>query len=344
MSTDPTNRPDPNEAELLRRVLEEPGAGWRDAPDADTGRRAAELERFVRRCREVLAPELSAEPGDPALVERVLDATVREDLGVRGDLRLLGRHARERLRSSPLTRFVAASLVLHLFTLPVLAWLAWRPAPAQPVLTVRIEIPDGEQALPAVPNEPGPDLDFEPDGEPELVEVDPAPALAAEVRRARREDRARLGAIELAPTPGGGSGPEADWLQRVLAARERLLRSREVDALWDAAPPLEEDPLVLALWVEGALDLALWRERAPGGLERALVELAALPADDGTARGRLLGHARARAARYGLTGDGAPVAETEPDGPAGPRWRADLLEALDAAGRPVPAAEAWRRP
>ena len=94
----------------------------------------AELELFLGHCRSAAesvdaAPDSSGSSG--RLAERILARTTREDLGWRGDWRLLRGFVGQRLRSSGVLRFAAASLLVHLLALPVLAWLAFRDAPRE---------------------------------------------------------------------------------------------------------------------------------------------------------------------------------------------------------------------
>lgn len=90
---------------------------------SDDAHEGSELAAFAERLGENLRAQDRA--GDHSLlVERVLAETSREDLGRRADLRLVGNYLRERLAQSALLRFAAASLVVHLFAVPVvLAWV-----------------------------------------------------------------------------------------------------------------------------------------------------------------------------------------------------------------------------
>lgn len=90
---------------------------------SDDAREGAELRDFAERIGARLRAEDRSRELSP-LVERVLAETSREDLGRRADLRLVGSYLRERLAQSALLRFAAASLVVHLFAVPVvLAWV-----------------------------------------------------------------------------------------------------------------------------------------------------------------------------------------------------------------------------
>ena len=152
--------------------------------DADPGLRARreELTAFLATCREALGPDvyhsvyLRAYPrayprADPEeLAQEVLARTTREDLTWRGDLRLLGGYLRGRLRASAWLRVAAASLLVHLVALPVLAYYVIF-TPAQPFDLTFEPAPEsdyGEVSEPDLPL-PVPDL-LE---EPAVREVDP---------------------------------------------------------------------------------------------------------------------------------------------------------------------------
>ncbi|MAF65663.1 MAG: hypothetical protein CMJ84_08405 [Planctomycetes bacterium] len=101
--------------------------------DPEIGPRLAALEDWLAHCRAALAPELDAGQGRRArrLAHSILDRTTREDLGWRGDLRLVRAYLGERLRASAALRVIAASLLLHLLGLPLMAWVGWlRPEPS----------------------------------------------------------------------------------------------------------------------------------------------------------------------------------------------------------------------
>ena len=107
----------PSDAELLERLF---GQAPRGAPGADPELGA--LEHLCARARRAaLAPALDAERGR-ALVERILAATTREDLGRRGDLRLAAGFLRARLRESLWLRLAAASLAAHAVAGSAAAW------------------------------------------------------------------------------------------------------------------------------------------------------------------------------------------------------------------------------
>jgi hypothetical protein len=123
------------------------------------GPELAELERDIAHMRSALAESAPAVPAQFAA--RVLAHTTREDLGLLEDARLILAFVGARLRSSRALRVAAASLLLHLLALPVLAFLVLRePEPRWP-FNLATEEP--------------PELHFEPalEPEPELVVPEP---------------------------------------------------------------------------------------------------------------------------------------------------------------------------
>ncbi|MFT7676097.1 MAG: hypothetical protein ACI8QC_000064 [Planctomycetota bacterium] len=139
-------------------------------------REAAELAAFATRLGASLRADDRSQDHS-ALVDRVLAETTREDLGRGTDLRLVGRFLRERLAQSALLRFAAASLVVHLFAVPVvLAWVLL--SERNPEVMLRFEPqPDArpfEEALPLdlepLLGAPADGLDESLDSEPEVVD------------------------------------------------------------------------------------------------------------------------------------------------------------------------------
>lgn len=108
-----------------------------------------EWQRVAGRLRQVA---LSLD-GDAAAVARVQQAF---DRGLERELAALRsasplrfpRSLRERLNSSTLVRLVAASVLLHLCALPVLAYLWWRPADRT---GIQVEFPPPREPLSAYP-------------------------------------------------------------------------------------------------------------------------------------------------------------------------------------------------
>jgi hypothetical protein len=93
-----------------------------------------ELFGFVQACREVA----NAPSNTELLVSRSLSISTREDLSWRGDVRDLTRFVGDRLRSSAALRLAAASLLLHLAALPVVAFYVLTEEPAVPEFAVDV--------------------------------------------------------------------------------------------------------------------------------------------------------------------------------------------------------------
>ena len=91
------------------------------------------LRGFIISCREAAGVHEESS----ALADRALAASTREDLSWHGDMRVVGRYVRDGLRSSALLRLAAASLLLHLAAIPVVAlfMLTGEPTRALPVIT-----------------------------------------------------------------------------------------------------------------------------------------------------------------------------------------------------------------
>jgi hypothetical protein len=121
--------------------------------------RMADMQGFLGRCRsEVFAERDTEERNTSFLARRILKQTVQEDVSVQADLGLVRGFVRNRLAASGLLRIVAASLLLHMGALPVMAYYVWvRPKP-QPVVTF--------YPLPQVPDLPFQEV--EPEAFPEL--------------------------------------------------------------------------------------------------------------------------------------------------------------------------------
>ncbi len=105
-----------------------------------------DLAAFIVACREAASVELE----DDALAERALCAAKSEDLSWRGDLQLFGGFVRDGLRSSALLRLAAASLLVHIAALPVVAFFALTDEPAVPEFRVEV----GQRELPYSVNTP----------------------------------------------------------------------------------------------------------------------------------------------------------------------------------------------
>lgn len=321
-----------SDAELLDLLLgqDDPDAR-RDAlaEDPSAPGRAAELEAFLTQCRTVLGEDEAeaaqrASSGD--LVGRILADTTREDPSWRGDLRLIRGFVGARLRDSVLLRVVAASLLAHVFLIPVGAWALFGEAEEDEPVHITFEIP----------------READPEEAPEELSAvrDPRATLDPEVLAAERAQNllrrhAYLlahGALpELAPESVDAS-TDAPLEIRLLVARSRGdgLAVEERETL--AAEVLDHGgSLAVALLAELRLDaLAIHAERSPdwGTLfneVRRLAQGEGAPAD-------LARHALDRAVAYGawepVSAGGDPSAL---ESPRRPLWRADWGASLQGA-------------
>lgn len=266
---------------------------------AEDARELAELERFLAHCRGA-ARELDVVPSSRrrALHERIYAATTREDLSWRGDLRLLGGFVAARLRSSRALRIAAASLLLHLLALPVLAWYGWTHfGPDGPTLRFEPEpakepFAEQEEVAPAI----APDA-LDPLNLP-LGEGDGVLYVANSRGWARFEIRA--GVPSLPPVMG-----DEGRVARLLRARvDALAPEREPEIPSELAPAADASLVERALWCELLLDVHLREPLSPPELESALLQLASTPLPDGDA-GLLAASALARAESYGALPRGA---------------------------------------
>ncbi len=318
-----------------RRATEKAAA--RDAPDRGSEFRA--LEAWIASCRAACPALMDGVGAEDALVSRILGNTTREDLGWRGDVGLLGQFVRARWRSSVALRLAAASLLLHLLALPVLAFLVLREEPRAKTFQTGVELP--AETLPIAAEEPERDLEY-PEGfeAAELALVEVPDRLAVENAR-------RLARLALESTPGPGvaypsGGEEPRGVEAWLETRARLLAQLPVGR--ELGEP-GRDPLERALWLEVQLDL--WLMGA--GPAPAVEGLGPVTTTSrGTPSERLLAAALGRAASLGLVGSesmglapdaaGAPGSLQEGP-PLSPSWARDLRAAL--VGHDGPAAQRW---
>jgi len=135
--------------EAFAALVGEPGAA----------RELAELDVFLRGVKAELAPGVGAEASQRAeahsierVTRRVLARTTREELGWRGDLRLVGEFVSDRLRASAWLRVAAALLFVQLTVVPILAWHMLSERPDRGWFRVHFEerVPD-EELLPELP-------------------------------------------------------------------------------------------------------------------------------------------------------------------------------------------------
>lgn len=256
------------QAELLEAWL----AGRRDAaPDAA-------LVRSIR--GQARAAELREAPVGTRLANEVL-AGLRFERAAAGP----GARLREGLRRSVALRVLAASLLVHLLTLPAVAWFWLRPDPVPDYVITFEPAPspaEGETWEPLPARRP-------PEGEAE------APTAAD----CMRLDRYRLSRAARTASPvTAGRGSAAHWF----AWRVEALDAARRFAPSDLGLALD-DALARSSLLEAALDRVA--QEPSDALARSLVARG-LEAVSGPEWGedphlaRLRERARARAARYGL--------------------------------------------
>ena len=287
------------EEELLHGLFsEEPGAQWESLLARPGAREElADLEAFLAGCKTALRPDLDLDV--ERVTERVLSATTRNDPSWRGDLRLVRKFVAARWRASSVFRLAAASLLIHVAALPLLAYyslqsdepeftISFAPRPAAPVADLL---------------EPEHDVDFaEAPADEASAVVDP---LAIE--NALRWARFHLERGAPQAPHGGEAGSE---LTRMLALRAGFLNTSVAGEF--VAPALEAGvealgPVARVVWFEHLLDRFVLEGQVPEEFDRARMALVRslegpLEGSQPTLRAarRLEFGALARAEAYGL--------------------------------------------
>jgi len=268
------------------------------------------------------------------LAESVLGRTTREDPSWRGDWHVVGRFLRERWSSSLTVRLIAASLLLHLMAVPVLAIALVLRARESRGLVVRIEAPPQDLPVVQLPVEQRRELVREPD--PELP--GPSTGLGDALPGLDRLARARRELIEKGapPVKQRASVDEhltgvAGHVAQLLSARSRRLSLGSFDS--SLSEPAANAPVIeRALWAELLLDDWALAGRADPRLALALGRLVddSQAARESHPAARLAAHALERATSYGfkLPGSQPP---SEP-GPALDRAWFEQLERACASG------------
>lgn len=286
------------EARLLELALEcgEPEAERESVRACPTcARRSRELAGFLDTCRATFVPEriVTAASAD-TLARSVLAATTREDPGWRGDLRLFGRFARARWRSSFLVRIAAASLLLHVAALPVLAYYGLVIVPERRgEFFTMIEPP---RTLPVVAEEPPRDVELDElsaDEIPETLEVDTAGLTVLNSIQWARFQLSRGAPVAV--------GEPATEVTRMLAARSRLIAGGERGVPASDGPEAPEagaSAVAHVLWLDVLLDRFLLERGVPPGFSGAVGIALARP--ERQADLVLAAAALARARSYGL--------------------------------------------
>jgi hypothetical protein len=261
------------------------------------------------------------------LVNRILQRTTREDLGWRGELRLVGAYVADRLGGSRALRVLAASLLLHLLAGPFFAWWIYRET-REPEYTIGyISAEDhafsDDEPLEVPPVEPE-EVVLDPD------ELEPGPA-PERIENAVRLARFQLCTRRLVVCVPPGEPPSAEI--RLLAARSRWIDERAWPSFLDDPQTLERADLVQAALLTDLL-LDRWilsGERASltsAALERLERELA-----DGGGQDSLAALALARARAYGVWRAPRGFDPLACPAPFGGAWLERLRGALDRAGQ-----------
>lgn len=249
----------------------------------------AELESFVAECRhELRSEERELARAANRLADSVLSNTVREDLGWRGDLLLVRGFMASRLRSSLVLRVAAASLLIHLIALPVIAaYTVWK-IDRSPDLWVEFEQPT-EQPFGDDPTE-----EYGLAETHELPALDSVDALSLESINARNADRWSLfeRGEELRAVADGRWDSALE--QRLAARASRLIG----DAPFEVPSASSGDTLDRLLAIDEALDARLLALPIPIG-SAELEWLAELAAGDPPRAAIALAVLR-RADRYGV--------------------------------------------
>ncbi len=116
-------------------------------PERAASKGELEWKAAIDGMRDGLAGAVSSPEQPQGLAQRILAQTTREDLTWRGELRLVSSYVWRGIGSSGLLRLAAASLLIHLAALPVLAYFVWF-APPKPI---NLGFERWEQAHPANP-------------------------------------------------------------------------------------------------------------------------------------------------------------------------------------------------
>jgi hypothetical protein len=324
--------------------------------DADTSRTAvagcatcsARSERirvWLEGLRGAAAASEAGPAGDSRLVERVLASTTREDLGVRGDLRLAWRYCRTALRNSAALRAAAVLLVVQLAALPVLAVIALRTPVERPQFIGTFELPR-DPVYTETDAEPEREISADEPSEPRLRESTTRADEPGVI--AFRRDEAR--ALRESAIPQLGDVEPRDEIAKLLWARARQIETgrltEELASSLDRPAPEDTGRIELALRLDVLLDrwsLTGVRPEAARGVSLALVDA---QASEREVRSALVERALRRAELHGLLAPAAAseLAAAESANPLGRAW-VDALGALDAGpagGEREAVLRAWR--
>jgi len=304
---------------------------------AECARGLEQASRDLQRVGAALASLALEDPAaDRALAARILERTTREDLSWRGDWREVARYVRGGLKSSRALRLLAASVLLHLLALPVLAVaLVLHLREARQPWTLSYEQAAAELPQSQVAQERRHELVREP--EPELpgpLSSDPErPTRKERLEHARRELLLRGAPPALRPqTPTAGGAGIAARVDQLLDARGQRLALSGGDPE-PGEPAIDAPQLELALWAELLLDDWVLSGRSDPRLASALERLDG--AAHGSATARLARHAQERAASLGFPLAGQEAAAEHALPSFGPGWFQDLERACAEHGVPA---------
>ena len=277
----------PGGEELLEAVLRG------ESPEGPGAEEQERLRAFVDACREV-----SRDVGEfSALTERALSMTTHEDLSWRGDLRVLKGFVRDGIRSSFMLRLAAASLLVHLAALPVVALFMLSENPVVPEFRVE----HGRQASPFVDPE---EVELEAD---HGLEIDPSQGIdTLLIENTLRWSRWQLS--RLADPRMGVTDEAPSWLEEratVLWGGELL----EPAVLTDS--DADQVPYMLVLELERRLDRHLMgprNQRFTSADGRLLDAVSSMVAESPDAPSWLAVATLARAESYGLVSEGGAEA------------------------------------
>ena len=136
----------PEPQDITEMVLRGVSADERLLLDEAVSAECDRLSSFVEACRSAALVEEAC----PSLAPRFLAAAKTEDLSWRGDLHLVGRFIRDSVQASAMVRLAAASLLVYLAALPVVALYVLREEPIVPEFRVEV----GSRELPYSEDQP----------------------------------------------------------------------------------------------------------------------------------------------------------------------------------------------
>jgi len=320
-------------AELALDAAAEPSASEAKllAEDASLQAEIEGIRSFVSTQKTLLedsSDERSRAMGSP-LTDRILGATTRRRPSWSGDLRLVRDLVLLRCKQSVWVRLAAASLILHLAALPVVAWFVWIAPPEK--TKIFFALPQEEDSLPTeLDDADEPEIEVDAPDVAELLAGDSAGLVRADeawnARRLTRFVLQRDGAPDLSASTIEGE------LELLLAARSEGILHGD----WSRLPEpqtLEGKPVHQALLAEALLDRAVLQQKLDG-LREALEALEPMSEARGLEARDLVRAAAARSMQLGFDDESLRF-----------EWRADawavsqLAESKARSGQPL--SEHW---